>query len=300
MKAQTDFDEGGETFTSTLPKLKSIFDVLNAVPPTWQVRNLIPRGAVIVAFGRSQVAKTFMALEMAACVALSLPFLGMKVRQGSVVYLMGEGGAGLTNRVKALSQKYPDLEGAPISFWTNSILVTTEWAGMVLAIQDFEKEKGQVGLVVIDTLSQTIVGNEDKAEDMAAYIRSATAIAQHTSAPVLVLHHPGKDEDRGPRGSSSLTGNVDVVIKLVTDENGVRTGTTRSTAGGKMRDGRPMDFQFRLLEVDLGFDEDGEQITTCVVKPVNKVTEGGTAHALPILAERPSRSKKVEAQNEKW
>ena len=60
-------------------------------------------------------------------------------------------------------------------------------------------------MVVIDTLARCFGGNdENDARDMGAFIEGCDVIKQKTGATVLVVHHSGKDEGKGARGSSAF------------------------------------------------------------------------------------------------
>src|SRR5581483_5323891 len=85
-------------------------------------------------------------------------------------------------------------------------------------------------------------------------------------AAVLIVHHSGKDETRGARGHSSFKAALDTEIEVVAKDNlHVATVTKqRDLPGGDK-------FAFRLKVVELGQDEDGDAVTTCVVEPVDEV-----------------------------
>jgi hypothetical protein len=93
-----------------------------------------------------------------------------------------------------------------------------------------------------------------------------------------VVHHTGKDATRGGRGHSSLFGAVDVELTVAPemrddpDDEGKRyprqieTGR-RYIEGTKMRDGIKMDrCYFELHQITLPADEDGDPVTSCVVR----------------------------------
>ena len=262
------------------PHLESLSSMLARKPPPWQVKNLFARASVCVLLGDSQVGKTFFALELSACVATGEAFLGREARQGAVVYLAAEGGAGMTRRLRALVGKHPDLNSAPIAFWSEAIDVRGSEDAMLTRIRDFETENGEVGLVVLDTLSQTIYGDEN-GQDMADYVRSATNLAREFGSPVLILHHVGKDAAKGARGNSSLKGNSDVIVSMTIDKKtGVRTATTDSARGGKMRDGEPTNLLFSLKTVDVGEDE-----TSCILKAEGEFKVDKSSTKKPLIGD---------------
>jgi hypothetical protein len=122
-----------------------------------------------------------------------------------------------------------------------------------------------VRLIVIDTLSRAIAGDdENSAQDVAAYVGRVSNIARATGAAVLTIHHPGKDDARGMRGSTALFAAADVVVKISS------TGEMREVVTEKVKDGviGPLT-AYRLRSVALGVDEDGDEITSCIVEHVD-------------------------------
>jgi hypothetical protein len=136
---------------------------------------------------------------------------------------------------------------------------------VITAIKDASERIGPVGLLIIDTLNRTMSGGEENSsEDMGAYIRNVQYIADAIGGFALVIHHSGKDQTRGARGHSSAKGNVDIELEVI-DDNGSRTLTVRKNRDG-IAGGR---FGFRLEQIILGHDEDGDPITSCVVIPTD-------------------------------
>ncbi|MDK6410753.1 AAA family ATPase, partial [Escherichia coli] len=67
-------------------------------------------------------------------------------------------------------------------------------------------------LIVVDTFSRTFVGNENSTEDAMKFHNAVDVLAQRYSCAVVVVHHSGKDEARGMRGSSAMYAAADTVI----------------------------------------------------------------------------------------
>jgi hypothetical protein len=138
-----------------------------------------------------------------------------------------------------------------------------------------------VGLIIIDTLARAMAGDdENSSQDMTAFMARMDELVRLTGAAVLVVHHPGKDESRGMRGSYALLGAVDTVIKI--EKN-------RHIEIEKARDGEigPL-AKYHLRKVSLGLDEDGDDITTCLV---DVVTEGfETRQPVKKLTAQPARA----------
>jgi hypothetical protein len=89
-------------------------------------------------------------------------------------------------------------------------------------------------------------------------------IRQETGACILFVHHCGKDQAKGARGHSSLRAAVDTEIEVRASEDGdLKTATIV-----KQREMKKGDvFGFTLETVELGKNQYGEPVTTCVVKP---------------------------------
>ena len=90
---------------------------------------------------------------------------------------------------------------------------------------------------------------------------------------VIIVHHCGVDGTR-PRGHTSLTGTVDAQLAVKRDVADNVLVTVEH-----MKDGPEGDvIGSRLERVELGVDEDGDPITSCVIVPVEisetKATEG--------------------------
>jgi hypothetical protein len=78
----------------------------------------------------------------------------------------------------------------------------------------------------------------------------------------MVVHHSGKDTAAGARGHSSLRAATDTEIELEVTDTGLRLARTT-----KQRDMEPKPPVGFTLEVEeLGKDEDGDPVTTAIIK----------------------------------
>jgi hypothetical protein len=176
-----------------------------------------------------------------------------------VLYIGVEGGAGLNNRIAALDD--PDL-------WTLPEPVV--FAGgkhdagpLCDALDRVEGLRDGLGLIIVDTLARSMgAADENASKDMAEFLQAIDLIRRRTGAHIMIIHHCGKDGARGARGHSSLRAAVDTEIKL-SREDGQETIEARTTKQRDMPTGKV--FTYRLKEVTLGTDADGDPVTTCVV-----------------------------------
>jgi hypothetical protein len=138
--------------------------------------------------------------------------------------------------------------------------------------------------IVIDTLNRSIAGSESRDEDMSAYVQAADRLREAFHAAVIIIHHCGINGER-PRGHTSLTGACDAQIALRRDPVGRIIATVEH-----MKDGCEGDtINSRLVVVEVGTDEDGEAITSCVVEPAE---EGPLPRPRPPAARRCDRTRR--------
>ena len=237
-----------------------IYELALQPPGNWLIKGVLPDADLIVLFGASGSGKTFVALDMAFAVALGIPWRGHKAEQGTVVIVAAEGSGGLGKRAKAYATLYGiDLNTTPIHVITAApnFLQEDDIAEVLAAI----KALGDVALVVVDTLAQVTPGaNENSAEDMGRALANTRLIRELAGASTLAVHHAGKDASKGSRGWSGIKAAADAQIEILRHEDGQREIHIE-----KMKDGEDgTRFGFRLEVVELGLDNDGDMITSCV------------------------------------
>ena len=233
------------------------------------VKGVIDAGAMSVVYGPSNSGKTFFAFDLAFHIAAGVEWRGRRVTQAAVLYLAAEGGRGAMNRMAALR----------ITSGVHDVPFALKRAGLDLLhdqadlqhIADLAREVSArlpdaPLLVVIDTLSRIMAGgDENSAADMTALIRNIDAVREATGAHIMLVHHTGKDTARGARGHSSLRAATDTEIEVGNDAGARAAMVTkqRDHQGGET-------FAFALKSVRLGHDQDGDEVTSCVVEVVDE------------------------------
>ncbi|MBT9467204.1 AAA family ATPase [Hydrogenophaga sp.] len=230
-------------------------------PPTWLVKDVLPAADLMLLIGESQAGKSFVALDLAAAVARGVEWRGKRVRQGRVVYIAAEGAAGVRNRLKAYAS-VNDLD-----LLTLNIGVIPAAPNLLMREDALEVCReiiaaGGADLVIIDTFAQVTPGaNENAAEDMGKALANCRGFNVALRCPVLLVHHMGKDASRGARGWSGLKAAADAELEVL------RMPTGRMLRVSKQKDGEDgLSWGFDLDQVPVGQDEDGEVITSCVVR----------------------------------
>jgi AAA domain/Bifunctional DNA primase/polymerase, N-terminal len=228
---------------------------------SWLVKNVLPKADLAVLYGDSGSGKTFFALDIGAAVALGEEWRGHKVKQGRVVFIAAEGAGGFRNRLKAYAHQHQvDLATLPIGVIAAApnMLDKTDALEVAKAII----AAGGADLIILDTFAQVMPGaNENSGEDVGKALAHCKGLNRATGALVLLVHHSGKDSSKGARGWSGLRAAADVEIEVVRSEDARAATVTKLKDGG---DGSS--FGFKLHTVVVGEDEDGEDITSCVLE----------------------------------
>jgi hypothetical protein len=269
-------------------------------PPHYLVKNLLPAEGVAMLGGQSGAGKTFTVVNLAISLGTGEPFFGRRVveRVGTLIFA-AEGAGTLAARVEAARAVLPNGDRLPIA-----------WMGAVPNLADVEEVKAlqpkiraidarmreqfgvRLGLIVIDTMAAAFaMKDENDAAEAQQVLRHMRMLGEPIGALVLPIHHYGKTEETGLRGSSAYRGGADAVLSILTDRNQV-TGevTTRSLNLAKSRwaEEGPI-AAFALRFVQLGTDDDGDAYGACVVEPKLDEPPSSTRKApqkdpLPIVA----------------
>lgn len=239
---------------------ETVADILSEPLPGYSIRPLLARRAVHVLYGDSQSGKTFLTLDFAATITTGGKWQGQQVGQAPVLYVSAEGNCGLGKRLRALVSKYPGLPASPFRIVRQAVDLINASEDLLVRSQDLAEDQGALGLIVLDTLAQTLGGRDENGPDMALYVSRATMLAERTGAPVLIVHHAGKNHERGARGHSALRGNVDAIYRVTVDDAG-----TRTVVSEKSRDDALEPFCFGLDVVPVGRDCEGHEQTSCIV-----------------------------------
>lgn len=267
-------------------RLLTADDIRQLPPIRWLVREVLPDTGVAAVYGQSGSGKSFLVLDLAAAIAGGREWFGRKVRQTNVVYVCLEGEGGLRQRQEAWEQR----NGAAMPAGFRSLLepfslaATGDVEALAAAVCE---EVGKGAVVVLDTLNRAAAGvDENSSKEMGAVIASAKRLQSLIGGLVLLVHHSGKDETRGPRGHSSLVAALDASVEVK------RSGPRREWQVRKSKDGRD-DFgeAFLLETVPLPPDAEGEPVTSCVVAPLGASIDLG---ALGVSVQGVHQAKALE------
>lgn len=254
------------------------WDRISQIHANALVSGILLPGETGTIYGTHSTGKTFVALDLAFSIAQGREWHGRSVKQAPVLYVSLEGVTGFDKRTLAAIKGFGD-PGTCFARMVSRVLLNKSDAGkkgaqeVIAACRDLERINGRpVGLVIIDTKARATAGdNENDNADQAVYQELRTGlIARETGAAVLTVHHESKAGSY--RGGSAAPAGDDVILHVERLSNGRRVTAEKVKDG---EDGIAL-FDFELQSVDLGADENGEIVTSCIVsksEPKRQTTE---------------------------
>jgi hypothetical protein len=250
-------------------KLTAFKEIVMSTVSMWLVQYLIPRVGLIVVWGAAKSGKSFWTFDLCMHIALGWRYRDRRVHPGVVVYCALEGGLGFAKRVEAWRREYLKDHSGEVPFYLiDTPMDLVREHGLLIAAIAAQLGDTAPAVITIDTLNRALAGSENRPEDMSAFVKAADALRVAFNCAVVIVHHCGVEGSR-PRGHTSLSGADDAQIGVQLTDQDVVTATI-----DHMKDGPAgASFTSRLVTVDLGKDDDGEPITSCVIEPA----EAGTS-----------------------
>ncbi len=247
-----------------------IFDLEELPPRRHLIKGLLGMGEMSVWFGEPGCGKSFLVMTTGLSIARGVDWFGRRMKGGLVVYIAAEGGGGIRKRLEAFCQHHGidpkgdprDLPFAVIPTSVDLLNENADTTGIIHEVKALEKKLGiTCRMIVVDTLSRCLAGgDENSSGDMGKFIMNCDRIRKETKAHVAIVHHTPKAVRTTPRGHSSLLGATDVAVKIEKHHGG-NTATVEKNKDDE--EGRRIGF--RLEQVTVGKDEDGDDVTSCVV-----------------------------------
>lgn len=199
-------------------------DLVSYPKPDALIEDHIFEQEAVCLYGPANCGKTFLALDWALSIATGLPWLGQyAVKRGPVIYMAGEGAASVQVRVKAWMEFHGVRELPGVYFQLRPLNIRDDdtIAEIQHALDTYaEEEAGSADdaakifprLVVVDTLSQFMMGGDENGPDMALFVSNMRQLSQDQQTAVLIVHHTNKGGEN-ERGHTALRGNVDQMFK---------------------------------------------------------------------------------------
>ena len=180
------------------------------------VEGLIFRGDVVLPFGEAGSKKTYaFGCSLAVCVACGKPWLDYKTTKNKVLIIEEEMdelnfSARLGDAIRgeladgSIELEFICLAGFRLDDYADTVV-----------LQALIEERG-AGLVVIDALSEVMIGDENSKQDTMPIFAALRRIAAATTAAIIIIHHSNKQG--GYRGSSHIKGAIDLMIEVKSED----------------------------------------------------------------------------------
>jgi hypothetical protein len=236
------------------------------IKPDITAQYLVKGSGLAVIWGAPKCGKSFRTFDLLMHVTLDRPYRGRRVMAGVVVYCALEGAQGFKNRIEAFRRARmaeADDRNPPFYLMATPLSLVRDQKSFIAEIRQQLGEQKPVA-VCIDTLNRSLDGSESSDEDMTAYVRAADAIRDAFGCLVVIVHHCGHNGDR-PRGHSSLMGALDVQIAVRRDATDNIVAELELSKDGETG----LQFVSRLKVVEIGSDQDGDPITSCVIEALD-------------------------------
>ena len=251
-------------------------------PNFWEpglIDGLVEHGAMWIMYGASGSGKTAVAVDVAGHVACGRPWRNHPVEGGLVIYVAAENAFSTKRRVWAWAEEHKvDRDKLPLVVVESPMTVGKDSVGDLVALvaEIRAATNMEPQMVVLDTLARTMAGEENSTQDMGEYVKWVDTLRDMTSAAVCVVHHTGKDESRGARGSSALKAATDhewEVFKV----RGSPRDAPRGVRMSKIREGDEEGnvYGFVLKGRELGINRQGRKVTSPVAHEAEAPREGG-------------------------
>jgi hypothetical protein len=196
----------------------------NVQDPTWLIPGVLPAYGTGMLYGESGSYKSFLALDMGLCLAFGIPGQwNAPPVKNDVLFFAGEGPVATAKKRWPAWMDHHDIEfrNDHRFYIKNRVPFFTDvdaWEGVK---EDLGLLKAKPALIIIDTLTRLITGmDENSAKDASMIVNFMEELARYYECFVLAIHHTGKDQSKGARGSSVFHANLDVVISTKLRQGG--------------------------------------------------------------------------------
>jgi hypothetical protein len=206
-------------------KIKFLHDYADGVrDPEWLIPHVLPAVGTGMLYGESGSFKSFLALDMALTLAFGIPGQwNAPPVKNDVLFMAGEGPVATGRKRWPAWMEWQGIEfrNDHRFFIKDRVPFFTDTAAWEHVKEDLAELNARPALIVIDTMSRLLTGlDENSAKDATMITNFMEQLSRYFEAMVLGIHHTGKDQNKGARGSSAFYANLDVVISTKLRQGG--------------------------------------------------------------------------------
>lgn len=182
-----------------------IIDLDDLEDPEPLIEGFLHRDTLVRTFGPPKSLKSFVTLDMAACVSLGIEWQGHRTVQTTVLYVVAEGARGVKKRRNAWNQHHQT--EMKVIFYPKAVQISDQES--MFRLISFCRVK-QIGYVIFDTQARCTVGvDENDNTENGEIVAALDILKQETGACVHLVHHSVGSNDKKARGATAWDGAVD-------------------------------------------------------------------------------------------
>lgn len=180
----------------------------------WIIEPLLPARRLVALYSAPKVGKSLLMLELAVGIACGSQVLGYtpdRPRRLLYVDFENDPRGDIRERLVAMGYTPDDLANVVYLSYPRLSALDSERGGreLLAAVETYGCE-----VVVIDTVSRAVAGEENENDTWLAFYRHTGKALKAAGVALVRLDHTGKDETRGQRGGSAKSGDVDAVWRM--------------------------------------------------------------------------------------
>lgn len=202
---------------SSIDKIYSLDYLLNdkSNPPPQLIGGgiLLNRSLLLIA-GAKKVRKTFLAYNFGVALATGKSFAGFEIKQQSNVFIFSAEGGYFPNRerIQTMCKDVEQEARQRLNICFDSRLKLENYTDIdkiVATIKEYQPE-----VLVIDPFVKFHGLEENSAKEMGHILDQLRILIEDYKLSIILVHHLGKDQTHGARGSSAILGEYDSCITL--------------------------------------------------------------------------------------
>lgn len=301
-KDESDEESSGSVLSLISP---SAWDGIAPPEREWRWDNFIPNHQATLLTGAGATGKSLLSQQMATCVGLGMPVLGVPTKAVPSLYITCEDDPDELHRRQAaicatlgiplpethgrvfLLSLYGELGNELCTFTEkDTISVTERYASIVATCQ-------QIGIkhIVLDNTAHLFTGDENKRSHVTAFLNLCNRMAREIEGSVMIVGHPNKAGD-SYSGSTAWENNVRsrIFMSRVLDEAGEAKDpdlrVIRNEKANYSRQGNQLEFRWHKGAFSLATDlseSDRDQIAETILANAENDT---FLNCLDILTEQ--------------